>query len=62
MSDDVPDYDDYDECDNCGGTGIIYMCVSEYACINPEDGCDLCARRCDWCRPTKPAPDKAKET
>lgn len=44
------DYDDSDECPNCAGTGVIYMCVSEYACVNPEDGCDLCERTCDWCQ------------
>lgn len=51
MSD--PDYDPYDdeECSNCGGEGIVYMCHTEYACIDPEGGCDECARRCDWCQP-----------
>lgn len=49
---DIPDFDDpSDGCPNCGGEGVIYMCVSEYACIDPEGGCDLCERRCDWCRP-----------
>lgn len=44
--------DDFsDECPNCGGEGVIYMCFEEYACIDPEGGCDLCERRCDWCRP-----------
>jgi uncharacterized protein (DUF983 family) len=44
-----------DDCPNCGGEGVIYMCVSEYACVDPESGCDLCERRCDWCQ-TPPAP------
>lgn len=43
--------EDYETCSNCGGEGVIYMCLSEYACIDPESGCDLCERRCDWCRP-----------
>ena len=43
-------YDDCDDvCPNCGGEGVIYMCHSEYACIDPEGGCDLCERPCDWC-------------
>lgn len=46
------DEDDNGDCPNCAGEGVIYMCVSEYACIDPEGGCDLCERRCDWCRPS----------
>lgn len=42
------DYDDND-CGNCGGTGYVASCFTEYACIDPEEGCDLCMRRCDWC-------------
>jgi hypothetical protein len=49
-------YDDFDDfaddcCPNCGGEGVVYDCVSEYACIDPESGCDMCERRCDWCNP-----------
>jgi hypothetical protein len=47
-----PDWYD-DACWNCGGDGVVYMCISEYACIDPEGGCDLCERRCDVCRPAK---------
>lgn len=49
--------DDYysDVCPNCGGEGVIYCCFEEYACIDPEGGCDLCERRCDWCRPLSKA-------
>lgn len=43
--------DDSDECPNCAGEGIVYSCDEEFACLDPEGGCDLCARRCDWCRP-----------
>lgn len=45
-----PDPEDED-CPNCGGEGVVYSCVSEYTCIDPESGCDLCERRCDWCHP-----------
>lgn len=45
--------DETDECPNCGGEGVIYMCQTEYACVDPEGGCDLCECRCDWCRPIK---------
>ena len=55
MSDQDDPYDD-DECANCGGEGIVYMCHSEYACVDPEGGCDECARRCDWCQPPRKSP------
>lgn len=45
--------DDYDDCPNCGGDDVVYMCLDEIGCVDPEGGCDLCERRCDWCRPTK---------
>jgi hypothetical protein len=63
MEDHLTDYDDMfgDECGNCGGTGIIYMCLDEIGCIDPEEGCDLCARRCDWCRPSGPAPSTTSD-
>lgn len=45
-------YDSADDgCPNCGGEGVVYSCHSEYACIDPESGCDMCERRCDWCTP-----------
>jgi hypothetical protein len=49
------DFDDDEECWSCDGEGVIYSCVSEYACIDPEGGCDLCERRCLVCRPLTPA-------
>lgn len=52
------DFED-DYCPNCGGEGVIYMCHSEYACIDPEGGCDMCERRCDWCQPTRPQQPEA---
>ena len=46
------DYDPSDDyCPNCGGEGVVYCCFEEWACVDPEGGCDLCERRCDWCRP-----------
>lgn len=49
------EFDDFakDCCPNCGGEGVVYSCFSEYACIDPESGCDLCERLCDWCRPRR---------
>jgi hypothetical protein len=48
------DDDDYgDECGNCGGEGYTYNCI-DGCCVNAEDGCELCASRCDWCNPPKP--------
>jgi hypothetical protein len=34
------DHDFYedDTCWNCGGEGFVASCVSEYACLYPEDG------------------------
>lgn len=54
---DIDDHmvDDDDECPNCGGEGFFYSCEEEFACIDPESGCDLCRRRCDWCRPVRHA-------
>ena len=47
--DDYPPDDD--DCPNCGGEGYVYSCQDEIGCIDPEGGCDLCMRRCDWCNP-----------
>jgi len=48
------DFDDNEyagDCGNCGGEGYVANCQDEIGCIDPESGCDLCIRRCDWCRP-----------
>jgi hypothetical protein len=50
-----PDDLDDSECWNCGGDGYVSSCFEEYACLYPEDGCDLCTRRCDVCNPHKRA-------
>ena len=61
MSDADPwdDYDsDYDnDCWNCGGEGYVSHCFTEYACMYPDEGCDLCMRRCEFCSAVKPAPE-----
>ncbi len=44
---------DGDECGNCGGEGFTYLCI-DGCCVDAEEGCDLCARRCDWCNPRRP--------
>lgn len=60
--DDCDPYEGYDECWNCGGTGEVYSCPTEYACVGPEVGCDLCARRCNVCRPRPTPPSQEKGT
>jgi len=52
------EYDEYDEIDgsdcwNCGGEGYVSNCFEEFACVDPESGCDLCTRRCEICNPPK---------
>ena len=42
--------DQDDECPYCGGEGVTYDCF-DGQCLDAEEGCDLCARRCDHCRP-----------
>lgn len=65
MSDDRADPADFDyddSCPNCGGEGVIYCCMDEIGCIDPEGGCDMCERRCDWCQPKRRAPPPNKGT
>ncbi len=50
------DFDGFDEepgCWNCGGEGVVYDCIEDFACIDPEGGCDLCGRACDVCAPPR---------
>jgi len=37
------------ECWNCAGEGFVSSCFEEFACVDPESGCDDCTRRCDIC-------------
>jgi hypothetical protein len=47
---DYPDMEpDLIECWSCHGDGVVYSCFEEYACVDPESGCDQCERRCDVC-------------
>lgn len=38
-----------EECGNCGGDGYIASCHEEWACLDPESGCEDCMRRCPEC-------------
>ena len=52
---DLSEFDGFDdsetdaECPNCNGMGFVHDCFEEFACIDPEGGCELCRQRCDWC-------------
>lgn len=47
---DFTDESEFD-CHECGGEGFVSDCFEEWACVDPEYGCDLCTRRCDLCHP-----------
>lgn len=49
---------DDEPCPSCDGAGVTYSCFEEFACLDPEGGCDLCERRCECQRRPAPAPDK----
>lgn len=43
-----------DECPSCHDTGTVYICRDdETGCIDPEGGCERCARPCTWCAKAK---------
>jgi hypothetical protein len=51
---------DEESCGQCGDQGYTYSCI-DGCCVNAEDGCDLCASRCDFCnhdgkKPFQPLP------
>ncbi len=48
-----------DECWHCGGEGWFSDCFEEFACIDPEGGCDDCTRRCPECAHYEAARAKA---
>lgn len=50
----MADFEDHDDgdCWQCAGEGYTYDCFEEWACVDPEGGCDLCMRRCDVCGPS----------
>lgn len=45
---DVYMIDQDEDCGQCDGSGYWYHCIDGF-CLNAEEGCDLCARRCDFC-------------
>lgn len=51
---------DDEDCGQCDGSGYWYHCI-DGCCLNADEGCDLCARRCDFCNPFKPTPAQAEE-
>lgn len=56
------DFDDYDYgCYECGGEGFVSDCFEEWACLDPEYGCDLCTRRCSLCNPRRRDSDGSPE-
>lgn len=58
------DYDDefLDVCGNIGcEDGWVADCIDGF-CINAEDGCALCLRRCEFCNPRTPAKHEARRT
>lgn len=59
IADDM-DYDD-NGCANCNGEGFVSHCFTEYACIYPDEGCEECMRRCDWCNAPKLTPEQQAE-
>lgn len=46
-------FDAEEDCGQCDGDGYWYSCI-DGCCVNAEEGCDLCARRCDFCNPPTP--------
>ena len=51
------DFDEDVGCYECGGEGFVSDCVEEWACVDPEYGCDYCTRRCPLCHPPKRNPE-----
>lgn len=47
------------ECWQCAGEGFVSYCLEEFACLDPEGGCDLCTRTCDICKGKGGWPDPA---
>lgn len=55
---DYDDYEDNGDCWNCGGDGWVSHCFEAFACLHPDEGCDLCLKRCDVCNPRKLTPEE----
>lgn len=52
LAEELDYYDDFieDDCWNCGGDGYVSSCFEEFACVDPDSGCDECTRTCDVCK------------
>lgn len=50
------------ECWQCSGDGYVSNCFEEYACVDPEGGCDECTRKCDICKGKGGWPDEEEPT
>lgn len=50
-------YDDDGDCWKCGGEGFVHDCIDGF-CEHADEGCDLCAKRCEICNPP-PTPPSA---
>lgn len=50
MPEDQYDYDDHDDepCGQCGDQGYTFSCI-DGCCQYTDEGCSLCASRCDFC-------------
>lgn len=42
-----------EDCPECGGEGYVADCFEEFACVDPESGCEECTRRCRGCAAMK---------
>lgn len=51
--------DEEEFCGQCD-EGYTYHCI-DGCCVNAEDGCELCQRRCDFCNPFVPDSKQAEE-
>lgn len=45
----IDDEIDDGDCWECGGEGVIVSCFEEWACVDPDGGCELCTRPCPEC-------------
>lgn len=48
-----PEFDHFGiwhDCWQCAGSGKVADCWEEYACFDPEEGCDECRKHCDVCK------------
>lgn len=60
IADDYEDDYEANGCYECGGEGFVSDCVEEWACVDPEYGCDYCTRPCPLCNSSKPTPKEGE--